>query len=169
VCEPYDRRVAKRRQYFKDYVLLELAVANAFASQTFDRELVRLGLNPSTQVGVLALIHQDGPITPTGLEQRSGLASTTLRERVQGLIEAGFVERIPNEADRRSHFLDTTQAGDDFLRAARQAARAAEQALGERTETSMDDYRRLLVRLREACQEILAEDATAELRRTASA
>jgi DNA-binding MarR family transcriptional regulator len=160
--------VAKRRQYFKDYVLLELSVANALASQTFDRQLARAGLNPNTQVGTLALIHQDGPITPTALEQRSGLASTTLRERVQGLIETGLVERIPNEADRRSHFLDTTPEGDEFLRAATPAARAAERALGERTDMSMEDFRRQLVRLRDACREILAEDAEPVERRAAA-
>jgi DNA-binding MarR family transcriptional regulator len=150
--------VAKRRRYLKDYVLLELAVANAFASEVFDRELVRLGLDPSTQVGVLALIHLHGPITPTELERLSAFRQTTLRERVQGLIDVGFVERRPNESDRRSHFLDTTAKGDEFLRATVPAARAAEKILSERTGLDLDDFHRRLVRLRTVGQEILAED-----------
>jgi DNA-binding MarR family transcriptional regulator len=150
--------VAKRRQYLKGYVLLELSVANAFASQVFDRELVRLGLPPQTQVGMLALIHLHGPITPTGLEHASGFPQTTVRERVQGLIDAGLVERRPNEADRRSYFVDTTAEGDAFLRATLPAARAAERTLGEHTGIPMQRYQELLVRLREASQTILAED-----------
>jgi DNA-binding MarR family transcriptional regulator len=150
--------VAKRRQYFKDYVLVDLAVANAFASEVFDRELLRMGIRP-IQVGVLALIHLHGPITPTELEQRTGFAQSTMRERVQGLIDAGYVERRPNESDRRSHYLDTTAAGDDFLRAATPAARAAEKALEERSGVDMDELQRRLVRLRDAGQALLGEVA----------
>ena len=65
-------------------VLLELAVANALASQVFERELVRAGY-PFTHVGTLKLIEIHGPITPKDLEAETGIAETTLRGRLQGL------------------------------------------------------------------------------------
>jgi DNA-binding MarR family transcriptional regulator len=149
--------VPKRRRYFKDNMLVELAVANAHASKVFDRHLVRLDLPETTHVGMLALIHLNGPLTPTALEQISALPQTTMRDRVQGLIDGGLVERRPNPSDRRSHFLDTTEAGDAFLRAATPASRATEKALDQRLERPTREYRDLVVRLRDACQEILAE------------
>jgi DNA-binding MarR family transcriptional regulator len=148
--------VAKRRQQFKDNMLVELARANAFASKVFDQHLIRLNL-PAIHVGMLALIHLHGPLTPTALEQISALPQTTMRDRVQGLVEAGLVERRPNESDRRSYFLDTTSAGDEFLRAAMPASRATEKALNARLERPTREYRELAVRLREACEEVLSE------------
>jgi DNA-binding MarR family transcriptional regulator len=148
--------VAKRREQFKDNMLVELARANAFASKVFDQYLLRLNL-PAIHVGMLALIHLHGPVTPTALEQISALPQTTMRDRVQGLIDAGLVARQPNESDRRSYFLDTTTAGDEFLRAAMSASRATEKALNQRLERSTSEYRDLAVRLREVCEEILAE------------
>lgn len=82
--------------------LIEVAVAHQLTSELVDQELIRRGIRP-VHVGLLTLVQIHGPITPTALEYETGLPPTTLRERIQGLVDDGFVQRIPNEADRRSY------------------------------------------------------------------
>ena len=138
-------------------VLLELAVANALASQVFARELLRAGY-PLTQVGTLTLIEIHGPITPKDLEAETGIAKTTLRGRVQGLQRAGLVQRVPNEADRRSYFLEVTPEGREFLEAMEPVLRAAEQAIEDELGVPLEDYRDPLERLRRANRALLSRD-----------
>lgn len=138
-------------------VLLELAVANSLASQVFVRELVRAGY-PPTQVGMLTLIDIHGPITPTDLEAETGIPKTTLRGRVQGLNRAGLVQRLPNEADRRSYFLAVTPAGSEFLEAMQPVLRAAERAIEEELGVPLEDYHGPLERLRKANRALLSRD-----------
>ena len=134
-------------------MLIELAIANSLASTLFDREVTRLGLR-TAQVGMLTLVHLHGPITPTALERETGLPGTTARERLQGLIGAGYVERIPNEDDRRSYFLDTTPEGDAFLTATIPAAKAVEEAIERELGVSIESYRGPLEDLRRAAQAV---------------
>jgi DNA-binding MarR family transcriptional regulator len=138
-------------------VLLELAVANALGSQVFARELVRAGY-PPTQVGTLTLIEIHGPITPKDLEAETGIPKTTLRGRVNGLQRAGLVRRLPNDADRRSHFLEVTPEGREFLQAMGPILRAAEQAIEGELGVPLEDYRDPLERLRKANRALLSRD-----------
>lgn len=138
-------------------VLLELAVANSLASQIFTRELLRAGY-PPTQVGMLTLIEIHGPITPKGLEAETGIPKTTLRGRVQGLHRAGLVRRLPNEADRRSYFLEVTPEGRAFLEAMQPVVQAAEKAIEDELGVPLEEYRGPLERLRKANRALLSRD-----------
>lgn len=146
---PYDRHVPRIT------ILLELSITNAFVSQLFDQELVRRGLGPA-QAGMLILVDRHRPATPTALEEVSGLAGTTLRERLQGLIEEGYVRRLPNEADRRSYFLDTTPKGRRFLVATGAAVLAVEGELERRLGRPLESYREPLEHLHACAGEALA-------------
>jgi DNA-binding MarR family transcriptional regulator len=141
-------------------VLVELGIVNALASQLFDRELAQLGLKP-VQFGLLTVVATHGPITPTYLERESGLLPTTLRERLRALESAGFVQRVPNPRDRRSHFVEITPAGVGFLKQASLAIRAVETDISRELGTPLEDYRPLLDRLRVASQSLLAAAAPA--------
>lgn len=138
-------------------VLLELAVANSLASQIFTRELVRAGY-PPTQVGMLTLIDIHGPITPSGLEAETGIPKTTVRGRVQGLHRAGLIRRVPNPSDARSHFLEVTPEGREFLEAMVPVVRAAEEAIEGELGVSLEEYRGPLERLRRANRALLSRD-----------
>ena len=138
-------------------VLLELAVANALASKVFERELLRAGY-PPTQVGTLTLIEIHGPITPKDLEAETGIAKTTLRGRVQGLHRRGLVRRLPNEADRRSHFIEVTPEGREFLQAMGPVLDAAARAIEGELGVSLEEYRGPLERLRKANRALLSRD-----------
>jgi DNA-binding MarR family transcriptional regulator len=136
---------------------MELAVANSLASMVFVRELVRRGY-PFTHVGMLTLIDIHGPITPSDLEAEIGMPKTTMRGRVQSLERRGLVERLPNEADARSHFLAVTPAGKQFLEEMQPIIEAAEQAIEEELGTPLEEYHEPLERLRKANRRVLSRD-----------
>ena len=135
-------------------VLLELAVANALASELFVRELTRAGY-PFTHVGLLTLIDIYGPITPGDLEQETAIPKTTLRGRLQGLYRRGLLHRLPNPEDRRSHFVEVTPEGKQFLREMEPIVKATERVIEAELGTPLEDYRVQLRRLRVAEQRLL--------------
>jgi MarR family transcriptional regulator, organic hydroperoxide resistance regulator len=135
-------------------VLLELAVANALASQLFVRELTRRGY-PFTHVGLLTLIDIYGPITPGDLEVQTAVPKTTLRGRLHNLYSRGLLQRVPNPDDRRSHFVEVTPEGKSFLREMEPIVRATEEVIEAELGTSLEDYRVKLERLRVVEQKLL--------------
>lgn len=135
-------------------VLLELAVANALASQLFVRELTRAGY-PFTHVGLLTLIDIYGPITPGDLEHETAIPKTTLRGRLQGLYRRGLLKRLPNPEDRRSHFVEVTPEGKQFLREMEPIVKATERVIEAELGMPLEDYRVRLQRLRVAEQRLL--------------
>jgi DNA-binding MarR family transcriptional regulator len=143
--------VARRRR--KLSVLLELAVANALASQLFVRELTRAGY-PFTHVGLLTLIDMFGPITPSDLEHETAIPKTTLRGRLRGLYGRGLIQRVPNPEDKRSHFVGVTADGKRFLREMEPVVRATERVIEAELGSSLEDYRVQLERLRAAEQKL---------------
>ena len=138
-------------------VLIELAVANSLASKIFERKLMRAGY-PYTHVGMLTLIDIHGPITPRDLEAETGLPKATLRGRVESLLRRDLVRRLPNEADKRSHFVEVTPEGRRFLKEMEPILRATEQAIEEELGMSLEEYHDLLERLRKANRAILSRD-----------
>jgi DNA-binding MarR family transcriptional regulator len=139
--------VARRRR--KLSVLMELAVANALASQLFVRELTRRGY-PFTHVGLLTLVDMYGPITPSDLELETAIPKTTLRGRLQGLYSRGLLQRVPNPDDKRSHFIEVSSEGKRFLREMEPIVRATERVIEAELGNPLEDYRVRLERLRTA-------------------
>jgi DNA-binding MarR family transcriptional regulator len=135
-------------------VLMELAVANSLASELFVRELTRAGY-PFTHVGLLTLIDMFGPITPSDLEHETAIPKTTLRGRLQGLYRRGLIQRVPNPEDKRSHFVEVTAEGKQFLREMKPIVRATERVIEAELGSSLEDYRIRLERLRVAEQKLL--------------
>jgi DNA-binding MarR family transcriptional regulator len=111
------------------------------------------------QFGLLTVVATHGPITPTDLETESGLLPTTLRERLRALERAGYVQRVPNPRDRRSHFVEITPDGVSFLKQASVAVRAVEDDISHALGTPFEGYRPLLEELRAAAQALLTEAA----------
>jgi DNA-binding MarR family transcriptional regulator len=146
-----------RRQQRMPTVLLELAVANSLASELFVRELKREGY-PFTHVGLLTLIDLYGPITPSDLEAETAIPKTTLRGRLQGLYQRGYVRRRPNADDRRSHFVEVTPKGQKFLEAMGPILETTERVIETELGTPLEDYRASLERLRLAERRLLDRD-----------
>jgi DNA-binding MarR family transcriptional regulator len=130
---------------------LQLAVTNAFVSRLFDIELIRLGVEPA-QAGVLSLIALHEPLTPTALEEVSGLPGGTLRERVRSLESDGYVRRSPNPDDGRSYFIQTTPVGKRFLEVAEPVVRRIEKAIEKETGMPLRSLVDQLVAVKQAAQ-----------------
>jgi DNA-binding MarR family transcriptional regulator len=138
-------------------VILELHSADRLVRALVYRELARRGLRPNL-FAILALIELHQPITPTALEAESGLASTTVRDMVNQMVERGHARRVENPEDRRSHFLEVTDAGARFIRDATSAVRAAERELETKLGTPLTELREPLRGLRRAARSALSGD-----------
>ena len=118
---------------------LNMFVATQLVDRVATREFERAGLTPHA-IGVLQLIWINEPVTPTQLERITGMRPTTLRDRVNELIERGEVRRVPNPADGRSQLLETTPAGDRAADDARIAFRRAWKRIERRLGRSLADF-----------------------------
>jgi DNA-binding MarR family transcriptional regulator len=110
---------------------LNIAITNAWVSQLFDQELQKRGVAPF-QSGTLMVLHREQPVTPSDLQAVMGVPSTTLRNRINELVAAGLVERVPNPQDGRSHLLCTTAAAQSVVRASLAACRRVDTMLARR-------------------------------------
>jgi DNA-binding MarR family transcriptional regulator len=107
---------------------LNIAITNAWISQLFDQELEKRGIAPF-QSGTLMVLHRHQPVTPSDLQAVMGVPSTTLRNRINELVAAGLVERIPHPQDGRSHLLRTTSAAQDVVKESKAAGRQVQKLL----------------------------------------
>ena len=137
-------------------VLFELYVAGQLANELVSREVERLGLKGPAQI-LLWHVALNGPLTPTELERETGLRPSTLRERMQPLLDGGLVRRVPNVDDRRSHRLEVTERGRETLDAARPTVDGAERALEAHLDGGLEQYRPALEQLVRAGQAALAD------------
>lgn len=136
---------------------LRIAVTNAWVGQLFDQELVKKGIAPF-QAGVLLMLRQLEPVTPTDLESAMGLAGTTLRDRIRELTKAGLVERVPNAEDGRSYFLQTTAEAGDVVRASMATARRVGRMLEKQGSGPLDRLCATLDDVLEAAKELFEDD-----------
>ena len=107
---------------------LNIAITNAWISQLFDQELEKRGIAPF-QSGTLMVLHRYQPVTPSDLQAVMGVPSTTLRNRINELVAAGLVERIPHPQDGRSHLLRTTSAAQEVVKESKAAGRQVQKLL----------------------------------------
>ncbi len=137
-------------------MILELHSADRLVRTLMVEEMARLGLQPSL-FAILSLIALHQPVTPTDLALESGVRPTTMRDMVGEMVEAGHVRRVANPADRRSHFLELTTEGEQFLRSASRAVENVQRALERHLDAPLDELREPLRRLRRAARSALSE------------
>jgi DNA-binding MarR family transcriptional regulator len=95
-------------------VLLQSFITGQLASELLRRELEPRGMEPR-RFGVQSVIGAFGPITPTELASRLGLAPATLSAWIRRLTEDGQVEKRPHPTDGRSYLLELTPAGREAI------------------------------------------------------
>jgi DNA-binding MarR family transcriptional regulator len=69
----------------------------------------------------LGTVYREGPLRLGDLAVADGVRAPTMSRIVDGLVEEGFVERVPDPADRRACLVRATAAGEAQLRDARSA------------------------------------------------
>jgi len=128
------------------------------AGSRVDANHAAAALAPSATTSI-TLVSIHGPATPTRLELESSLPATTLRERLQSLQSAGYVQRIPNPSDGRSHFVVVTPEGKTFLQRVAPAIARVEEQMSDLLGEPVEALRPHIERLRRAGQAVLAEDS----------
>ena len=144
-------------------VLLELHSADRLVRELVYEELFRRGLQPNL-LTIVALIELHEPVTPTELTRESGVRPTTLRDMVNEMIDRGHIRRVENPDDRRSHFLEVTPSGRQFVKDGFAAMRAVARVLGEEMGESLEQLREPIVALRRAARDLLFSEEITRIR-----
>jgi DNA-binding MarR family transcriptional regulator len=129
--------VEDRHLFLDVYRLLELTGA------IVERQLREVGI-PAYLFGLLSEIRRLAPVTPSQISQRTGIATTTLRDNIQRLVDRGLVRRTPNPDDGRSYLVELTEKGEVLARAADPALAAAYDILEPRLPRPRVEYEQRL-------------------------
>ena len=108
-----------------------------------------------TQTAALATIERRGPLTPSELASIERVQRPTISRVGARLVEAGLVERLPDELDRRGARLRVTDEGRRRLHEVRSRKTAY---LAERIERLGPEERDLLMRASDLLERLLEED-----------
>ncbi|MDO6561798.1 MarR family transcriptional regulator [Amphritea sp. 1_MG-2023] len=73
-------------------------------------EQLNLGITPM-HIRVIKIIHRKKPCTAIDIASFLGRDKAQVTRLVNTLIERGFISRMPNPNDKRSHYLCPTDAG----------------------------------------------------------
>jgi DNA-binding MarR family transcriptional regulator len=138
-------------------VLLELHSADRLVRTLVMEEMARRGLRPNL-FAILALIELHQPVTPSELALETGVRPTTLRDMINEMVDNGHVRRVENPADRRSHFLEVTGEGRQFIQEAGEAMAAVERRLADALGEPLESLRDPLARLRRVARDALTFD-----------
>lgn len=101
---------------------------------------------------VLALLHfsRTGALSMGRIGERLQVHATSVTSLVQRLVEAGFIERVADERDRRSVLARLTGAGREVMFAGRDLIVEHQLCLNGMTEADADQLSELLVAPRRA-------------------
>ena len=105
-----------------------LAQLGAHAAAQFAERLGVLGLTPP-DAGILRLLRVESGLSQQGLAARLQIHPSRLVAILDNLEKRGFVERRPNQDDRRLYSLHLTQAGGEVLEKIGSVARKHQDAL----------------------------------------
>jgi DNA-binding MarR family transcriptional regulator len=99
-----------------EYLPYRLSVAANAVSQLIARAYEdRFGLKVP-QWRLIAVLADEGPLTPQSLCERTVMDKVTVTRAAQGLVQRHLVRREPNASDGRSHRLRLTAAGEELHR-----------------------------------------------------
>lgn len=138
------------RPPFREGPLLQVYVAGQLAGDLLREEL---GTTiTGERFALLSVIGALGPITPSDLARRLGMAPTTVSTWLARLEADGSARRRPNPRDGRSQLIELTTAGREELQRAmpdfRRAVARVRAALGEDLDEVLNGLDRLVAGLR---------------------
>lgn len=119
-----------------------------------EQQLREIGL-PAYLFGLLSHLRRLAPVTPSEISRSTGMATTTLRDNIQRLVDRDLVRRVPNPDDGRSYLVEVTDKGHRLARAADAPLLEAYQALEPRLPRPRTEYEDRLTELAEAIAHIL--------------
>lgn len=121
--------------------------ADQIAVSVFMQETAALGVTP-TQYGILHLLHHQPDTDQVTVARLLGLDRSTTSMVVKAIENAGLVDRVVEDADRRRRSLRLTQAGEDLLASLQTpAARAVERLMSPLDPAERTVFLRLVEKL----------------------
>lgn len=130
--------------------LVQLWAVGQYVDALVHAALERAGV-PAGQLAVIAHIDSVGPLTTTELATAMGSPFMTISDKVDRLIAAGEIRRVPHPTDGRARLLELTPAGRRRVQASwphiRRIAASIESHLETpptRVQFAMRDLRRAL-------------------------
>ena len=146
------------RPRFREGPLLQVFVADQLVGDLLRRELG--AATTGGRFAVLSVIGALGPITPTELARRLGMAPTTVSSWLVRLEHEGVASRHANPDDGRSQLVELTEDGRRELQAVMpdfgRAVGRVRDALGD----DLDDVLDALDRLVEVLRAVLAANTS---------
>jgi DNA-binding MarR family transcriptional regulator len=137
-------------------LFLDLFRLSQLTGALVDRQLGEHGI-PAYLFGLLSQLHRLAPVTPSAISQATGMATTTLRDNIQRLVDRDLIRRIPNPSDGRSYLIELTEKGARLIAAADPALLEAYLALERRLPRATSDYQARLDELDAALTAVLAD------------
>ena len=113
---PTPNSAVAKRLHLENYLPYRLSVAANVVSRLIARAYEdRFGLR-IPQWRLIAVLANEGPLTQQALCGRTVMDKVTVMRAAQALVRRGFVRRLPNRLDRRSHRLSLTSNGERIYR-----------------------------------------------------
>lgn len=113
-----------------------------------DRRLKDLGMSQATWVAVASIARNERPLSQTELAQELGVESATVVPLINRLVDAGLVERVLTERDKRKRLLVATPKGIELYHQVKAVAdELREEILTVITPEEQEMTRRVLTRL----------------------
>ena len=113
-----------------------------------DRRLKDLGMSQATWVAVACIARNEQPLSQTELAQELGVEGATVVPLINKLVEAGLVERVLTERDKRKRLLVTTPKGLELYHRVKAVAdELREEILTAITPEEQEITQRVLTRL----------------------
>jgi len=104
------------RLRLQEYLPYRLSVAANVVSRLIARAYEdRFGLK-IPQWRLVAVLADEGPLTQQALCGRTVMDKVTVTRAARALVRRGWVRRLPNRRDRRSHRLALTRSGERVYR-----------------------------------------------------
>jgi DNA-binding MarR family transcriptional regulator len=115
---------------------------------------VAAGLTP-TRISVLLSVVRCGPVKQSELAESEGINPTMLSRVISDLAEAGLLQRVSDEGDRRSAWVKTTPAGRRLAeRMRRERTDSLSLALGELPESDRRQLETVLPALEQLAEQL---------------
>jgi DNA-binding MarR family transcriptional regulator len=103
---------AKKKLRLQDYLPYRLSVAANAVSKLIARAYEDRFDLKIPEWRLIAVLAEEGPLTPQALCERTIMDKVTVTRAAQGLLKRSLIKREPNSSDGRSHRLVLTASGE---------------------------------------------------------
>ena len=101
----------------EEFIPYRLSITSNLVSDTIARSYAALFALSIPEWRLVAVVAETGGVTQQQISRRTRMDKVTVSRAAAGLVDRGVFRREMNPADKRSHVLRTTAAGEELYRA----------------------------------------------------